>query len=282
MRLGLHVSVAGGVVNAPANAAAYGCEVFQMFTRSPRGGKPPPLTPEILAQFQAAMQTHGQAASYVHTPYFVNFASPVNRIRHGTIAIVREELERASQLGASAVMTHLGSAKDNGAQQSRALVIEGLTKVLDGYTGACRFLIELAAGSGAVLGGSFEEIAGYIEQVEKTKPTWKQAIGVCLDTCHAFAAGYDLRTSAAVAATLKKFDDVIGLDRLVLIHANDSKADLGAHVDRHEHLGLGKIGREGFRALLHHPALANVDFILETPHDGKEGDDLELLKKLRK
>ncbi len=131
------------------------------------------------------------------------------------------------------------------------------------------------------MGDTFEAIADYIEHVEKTKKSWRGKIGVCFDTCHAFTAGYDLRTPAAVNATLKKFDQIIGLDRLVLIHANDSKAGFNAHVDRHEHLGLGKIGRAGFAALVAHPALKNVDFILETPHDGKEKQDLGLLKKLR-
>lgn len=281
MRFGLHVSIAGGVFNAPGNAAAYGCEVFQMFTRSPRGGKAPPLTPAILKQFAAAATQHRQAAWYVHTPYYVNFASKNDRIRFGTIAIVREELERASQLGTTALMTHLGSAKDTGEQAAHEMVIAGLTRMLDGYTGSCRFLIELAAGAGAVLGGTFEEIADYIEQVEKTKKSWRGKIGVCFDTCHAFTAGYDVRTPAAVNTTLKKFDQAIGLDRLAMIHANDSKADFGAHLDRHEHIGAGKIGREGFTSLVKHPKLKNVDFILETPHDGNERQDLELLKSLR-
>lgn len=281
MRFGLHVSIAGGVFHAPGNAAAYGCEVFQMFTRSPRGGKAPSLTQDVIKQFADAARQHRQAAWYVHTPYYVNFASDNNRIRFGTVAIVREELERASQLGASALMTHLGSAKDNGKEKSRERVIDGLIKMLDGYTGSCRFLIELAAGAGAVLGDTFEEIADYIEQVEKTKPAWRGKIGVCFDTCHAFTAGYDVRTPAAVNATLKKFDATIGLGRLALVHANDSKADFGAHLDRHEHLGQGKIGQAGFAALIAHPKLQNVDFILETPHDGQEKQDLGLLKKLR-
>lgn len=281
MRFGLHVSIAGGVFNAPANAAAVGCEVFQMFIRSPRGGKAPELTPEILSQFHAAMRKYAQAACYVHTPYYVNFASANIRIRHGTIAIIREELERASKLGAAALMTHLGSAKDVDAAAAHQMVVKGLIKMLDGYTGTTRFLIELAAGSGAVLGDSFEEIAAYIKDVEKMNAAWRGKIGVCLDTCHAFTAGYDLRTAGAVSATLKKFDRTIGLDRLVLIHANDSQADFGAHVDRHAHLGEGKIGKAGFAALVAHPALKNVDFILETPHDGKEKKDLEFLKKFR-
>lgn len=281
MRFGLHVSIAGGVFKAPANAAEIGCEVFQMFTRSPRGGKAAELTPAIIKQFGDGMEKYRQAACYVHTPYYVNFASKNNRIRYGTIAIVREELKRSSQLGVTALMTHLGSAKDTGEKEARKMVVDGLTKMLDGYTGTTRFLIEFAAGAGAILGDSFEEIAGYIQQVEKKLLKLHGKIGVCLDTCHAFTAGYDLRTPEAVNATLKKFDDVIGLKRLALIHANDSKAHLGAHIDRHEHLGLGKIGKAGFAALVKHPKLQKIDFILETPHDGKEKQDIELLKSFR-
>jgi len=281
MRFGLHISIAGGIFNAPANAAEVGCEVFQMFTRSPRGGKPPALTPEIVIQFRDGMKKHQQAACYVHTPYYVNFASKNNRIRFGTIAIIREELERSSQLGVTALMTHLGSAKEVGEDEGRAMVVEGLIKMLDGYTGTTRFLIELAAGAGNILGDSFEEIADYIEQAEEALPKLAVKIGVCLDTCHAFTAGYDLRTPETVNATLKKFDATIGLDRLVLIHTNDSKADLGVHIDRHEHLGAGKIGKAGFAALVKHPKLQKIDFILETPHDGKEVEDLTLLKSLR-
>lgn len=282
MRFGLHVSIAGGVVNAPGNAAAVGCEVFQMFTRSPRGGKAPALTPTVVKQFSGEIKKHKLAACYVHTPYYVNFASENNRIRFGTIAVVREELERASRLGASALMTHLGSYKEVGEKKGREMVVEGLEKMLDGYIGSTRFLIELAAGAGAILGDTFEEIADYIEQVEKKLPQYRGKIGVCLDTCHAFTAGYDVRTPAAVDATLKKFDEVIGLERLALIHANDSKADFGIHIDRHEHLGFGKIGRDGFAALVAHPKLQNIDFILETPKDGQEIEDLKLLKSLRK
>ncbi|MDD5110163.1 MAG: deoxyribonuclease IV [Patescibacteria group bacterium] len=281
MRFGFHVSIAGGVFNAPGNAAAVGCEVFQMFTRSPRGGKAPELTSAVVKQFAAETKKHRQAAWYVHTPYYVNFASENNRIRYGTIAVVREELERASQLKVSALMTHLGSAKDTSEKAARQMVVEGLAKMLDGYTGSTRFLIELAAGAGAILGDTFEEIADYIQQVEKQLPKLRGKIGVCLDTCHAFTAGYDLRTAETVDATLKKFDETIGLERLALIHANDSKADFGIHIDRHEHLGAGKIGKAGFAALVKHPKLQNIDFILETPKDGKEVEDLKLLKSLR-
>lgn len=281
MHLGLHISIAGGIYNAPANAAAYGSEGFQMFTRSPRGGAASPITAGVVKQFQTAMTAHHQQVAYVHTPYFVNFASALEKVRAATAAIIREELERSSLLGVRAVMTHLGSATAVNEEAAHQGVVQGLTKTLKGYTGSAQLLLELAAGSGAVLGDTFEELARYCAEVEASGVAAKGSIGICLDTCHAFAAGYDLRTSADVERTLEHFDQVIGLKRLVLIHANDSKTEFGSHVDRHEHIGAGQIGRAGFKALLQHSALKHVDFMLETPHDGKEQADLNLLKKLR-
>ena len=276
--IGLHNSIAGGIFNAPLNAAAYKTDTFQMFTRSPRGGKASALTPAVITQFTDNCKQSGLIRYYVHAPYYINFASSNNRIRYGSVSVVREELERSSLLGVRALMTHLGSAKDLDEKTARTKVVEGLVKMLDGYRGNTQFLIELAAGAGLILGASFEEISQYIQQAEKKLPALKNKIGVCLDTCHAFALGYDLRTPAAVRKTLAAFDATIGLQRLQLIHANDSKTELGSHRDRHEHIGEGKIGAAGFAALLRHPKLKNVDVILETHHDGKEKNDVALLK----
>lgn len=281
MLVGLHVSIAGGIFNAPINARDLGCETFQMFTRSPRGGKPPALTKDLLKQFNANCKQYGYTRYYVHTPYFINFASSDNRIRFGSISIIREELERSSQLGVKALMTHLGSGKDTTTEKARALVVEGLLKALDGYKGTTQFLIEIAAGAGLILGASFEEVAFYINEVEKKDKRLKNKIGVCFDTCHAFAVGYDLRDSKTVAATLKKFDQVVGLQRLVVIHANDSKVDFNLRRDRHEHIGKGKIGSAGFKALVSSSALKDIDLIIETHHDGQEKNDLKLLKSFR-
>jgi len=283
MLFGSHVSAAGGVQNAPANATAVGCETNNIVTRSPRGGAAPKLTKEIVTAFKNECKKYGFTTCYVHTPYFINFASANTRVRQGSATIVRDELNRSSLLGVTALMTHLGSSKDFTIQKAQALVVAGLLKLLDGYTGTTKFLIEIAAGQGLILGAKFEEVALYITAVEKKNKKLKNKIGVCFDTCHAFASGYDLKTPQAVKKTLAHFDQTIGLDRLVLIHANDSKFDLGGKRDRHEHIGQGKIGAAGFRALVTNPKLKNVDFILETP---KEGDadqkNLALLKSFRK
>ncbi len=280
MKIGAHVSIAGGVYNAPSNAAAIGGECFQMFTRSPRGGKAPRLTKDVIKQFNEACQKNSISNYYIHTPYYINLASSNNRIRYGSIQVIREELERGSLLGAKALMTHLGSSKDRGKNQAVQKVIEGLIKALDGYSGSTVFMIENSAGAGGtIIGDEFKEIGRIIKGIPKQL---RDKVAVCFDTCHAFVSGYDLRDKQSVNKTLRQFDKEIGLDKLLLIHANDAKAELGSRKDRHEHIGLGKIGREGFQALLRNPWLKNVDVVLETPKDGKEVDDIKFLKKLRK
>lgn len=282
MQFGLHVSAAGGVFNAPKNAAEKNCETFQIFIRSPRGGKAPELTTEIVKQFKDEVKKYGFKNFYVHTPYYINFASTNPRISNGSASVVRDELERSSKLGVKALMTHLGSGKDVDEKTARKMVVDGLLKTLAGYKGSTQFMIEIAAGAGLILGAGFEEIGYYIKTIESKDKRLKNKIGVCFDTCHAFAVGYDIRTKKGVEATLKDFDKHIGLKRLVLIHANDSKKDLGERRDRHEHIGKGKIGKAGFEALVKHPKLKNVDMILETHHDGGEIKDLKLLKSFRK
>lgn len=276
MLLGAHVSIAGGVFNAPERAAAIGCEVFQMFTRSPQGGKVPELTEEIVKKFNDAMVENGQKEAYVHTPYFINFASATPRIKYGSATVVRQELDRSSVLGVKYCMTHLGSFKDMGQKEGMKLVKEGLAKTLDGYKGSTQFLIEIAAGAGEVIGDTFEELAEIID----SKELKGHNVGVCFDTQHAFASGYDLRTPEDVNKTLEDFDKIIGLDRLKMSHCNDSKIEFGGKRDRHEHIGEGHIGKLGFETLINHPKIQHVNFVLETKHDKVE-DDLKLLKKMR-
>lgn len=276
MLFGAHVSVAGGVVNAPKNAADIGCECFQIFTRSPQGGSVPPLNEKIATEFKAQCKKYNQKQWAVHTPFFINFASANNRIYYGSVSTVRTELERASLLGATYLMTHIGSYKDLGHDQGLTKVIDGLNEMLKGYKGATQFLIEISAGSGEIIGDTFEEIAEIIHD----KKLKKYDIGVCYDTQHGFASGYDIRTKEAVADTLKKFDSTIGLEKLKMSHCNDSQTDLGSHKDRHEHIGEGKIGTAGFEALLTNKKLKDINFYLETDHD-KVREDLQILRNIR-
>lgn len=274
MKIGAHISAAGGLWNAPANAHAIGAETFQFFSRSPQGGTPAPITAEVVKKFRDACETYGYDEYVIHAPYFINFASEVPRIRHGSVAVLREELERGSLLGARYLMTHLGSAKDVGKKEALKMVVTGIKKILDGYRGSCQFLIEISAGSGMVIGDSFEEIADILNGVKNKK------VDVCFDTQHAFASGYDLRTPKALNETLRALDKTIGLERVVMSHCNDSKVALGEKKDRHEHIGEGEIGLEAFRAIVNHPKLQHWLLMLETPWENQK-KDLDLLKKLR-
>jgi len=276
MLFGAHVSIAGGLVNAPKNAADIGCEVFQIFTRSPQGGYVAPLDEKIAAEFKSLCKKYNQKEWVVHTPYFINFASANKRIYHASISVVREELERASLLGAKYLMTHLGSYKDLGHEAGLKQVVLGLEEMLKDYSGKTQFLIEISAGSGEIIGDTFEEIAEIINH-----PKLKEHnIGVCYDTQHGFASGYDTRTPETTKKTFQEFDKIIGIEKLKLSHCNDSKTDLGSHKDRHEHIGKGLIGLEGFKSLLSEKKLQAINFVLETEPEGVVAD-LKLLKKIR-
>ncbi len=276
MKFGAHVSAAGGVWNAPINAGKLRCEVLQMFSRPPQGGEPSVLTDEVVMQFQDAMQKNNIERAYIHGVYYVNLASDEKRISKNSVRVLRDELERGSKLGCHAVMFHPGSAKNVGEEKGVKMVIDGLNRIMDGYTGSCKLLLEISAGAGMIMGDTFEEIAMFIDGAEQGKE-----IGVCFDTQHAFASGYDLRTADDVNTTFKQFDKIIGLKKLVASHCNDSKIEFNGHKDRHEHLGQGKIGLDGFKAIVAHPKLQHLDLILETPWDGPIDKDLKILKKYR-
>ena len=276
MKFGAHVSAAAGLWNAPINAGKLECEVLQMFSRPPQGGKPSPITDETVEKFSAEMKANKIERAYIHAPYIINFASDAKRVRESSIGMVREELERGSLLGVRGVMYHPGSAKDAGQAQGMKYVIEGIDRMLDGYGGSCQLLIEISAGAGMVMGDTFEEIAEMLDGAERGKE-----VGVCFDTQHAFASGYDMRTKETLNDTFKQFDKIIGLDRLVLSHCNDSKIELGGHKDRHEHLGEGSMGANTFKFLVQHPKLQHIDLVLETPFDEKRPADLALLKAAR-
>lgn len=269
-RIGCHVSIAGGIQNAPGRAAELGCEVFQMFTRSPQGGAAIKITPEIAEQFKRAMKDNNQAECYIHTPYYINFASEKESLRKSSVGIVREELERGSLIGAKYVMTHLGSAKEGNRQDAIGLVAQSVKEILHDYKGSTELLLEISAGAGALMGCTFEELA-------EIRAKSGHEVGICLDTAHMFAMGYDLRTPETMAETEKKISVTIGKKTIKLVHANDSKVDLGERKDRHDHIGDGKIGHAGF---VHLMSTFDLDLILETEHD-KVKEDIKKLKDIR-
>jgi deoxyribonuclease-4 len=276
MYFGAHVSIAGGIFNAPLNAAAIGAEVFQIFTRSPHGGKALEIKPDFEALLRQNMRLAGIPECYVHAPYFINFASNNNRVRYGSISVLKEELQRSSLIGAKYLMTHLGSYSDMGQNEGFKKTVEGLKKVLEDYDGSTQFLIEISAGSGDVIGSSFEEIAEFVHH----KDLAKFEIGVCFDTQHAFASGYDIRTESDIKKTFDHFNNTVGIERLKMFHCNDSLVPFDSKLDRHHHIGKGKIGEKGFESLFAYFKDRDVNFVLETKHDYIE-NDLQLVKKLR-
>lgn len=272
MKIGCHVSIAGGVFNAPERAQALGCEVMQIFSRSPQGGKTPALTSEIAQQFKLQAKTYKLQATYIHAPYYINFASADNRIRYGSVRAIQEELERASQLGAKYVMTHLGSARDLGEKVGREKTIEMLIKTLENYRGSAKLLLENSAGAGAIIGDDLNELAKIIKKVKS-----KNIAGICLDTQHSFASGYDWRD---FNKTITKIDNEIGIKNIKLIHANDSLTECGSNKDRHAHIGKGLIGEKAFENIVRFAKENKIDMILETEHDAVM-EDIEILKSFR-
>jgi deoxyribonuclease-4 len=274
MKIGAHVSIQGGIVNAPANAASIGCECFQLFTRSPRGGPAKDITPEIAAEFRLACAEHGQESWYIHTPYYINLASTDRQIAENSVKVVREELERGCAIGAKAVMTHMGATGSSTRDEALKRVVRNVKRIQQTYKGDTRLLLEIAAGSGSIVGSSFEELV-FVARGGGNN------CGVCLDTQHMFASGYDIRTRETVRTTFDSFDEIVGLESLALIHTNDSKVPFDSRRDRHEHIGDGEIGRGGFEALLSEKRITHIDLILETRHDRVE-QDIRVLKSIRK
>jgi len=275
MKFGAHVSIAGGIDKAPERAYKVGCECFQIFTRSPRGGNPPALDKNLVDSFLSECNKYGFSAYYVHTPYYINLASASKDIRDSSIRIIEEELMRGSMLGVKYIMTHIGSAKDSRRSNAVKAVIEGLRQVLYKSSYKTKLLLENSAGQGATIGDTFEELADILQNVENPE------LGICLDTAHLFAAGYDIRTKSSLKNVINNLSSIIGLDKLKLLHGNDSKVDLGERKDRHEHIGDGQIGLKGFSNIVNHADLEKIDLIVETPLE-KIDDDIKNLNKLRR
>jgi len=277
-RIGLHVSAAGGLENAPKRAQELGCECFQFFSRSPRGGGTSPIS-EATARSFRTLSTHYGFESYIHAPYYVNFASSNSRVSFGSVSAIREELQRGTLLGAKYVMTHLGSSSDLGETAALKQVVERLAAIFDPKKlgrATTKLLIEISAGAGGIIGDTFAELSYLLKHLKR------RDVGVCLDTCHLFASGYDLRTLAAIAVTMRGFRKHLPITAFKLLHANDSRFALGEHKDRHTDIGDGHLGIDTFRHLLAYPDFRKVNFVLETPGaDARRKKDVALLKKLR-
>jgi len=277
MRVGVHTSIAGGLENAVHRAKKIGCDTFQMFSANPRGWRGLEPTPEACERFRAARAAHCLAPVVIHDNYLINLASADTFIREQSIAAFRKELERALALGADYLVTHPGSAKGSTTPQAIRSCIDSVRRAAKGLKlDGLRILIENTAGQGSSIGRTFEEVAEILVDTAKDLP-----MGACIDTAHCFEAGYAVHTQAGLDETVKKLESTLGLNSVRVIHANDSKTAFGSHVDRHEHIGKGQIGKEGFRRIVCHAKLREIPFICETPID-KPGDDRRNLRMMRK
>jgi deoxyribonuclease IV len=258
--LGAHVSVAGGVERAPERGAAIGAVVVQVFTKQPNRWAEREAVPAACAAFRAERQRHGIVTASSHDSYLINLASPDPVLRTRSLESFRLELERCEALGIELLVTHPGNATDGDLESGLARNAEAVEQALEEVPGRCIVLLETTAGGGRVLGRSFAELAVLIERIGAGV---RDRVGVCLDTCHAWAAGYDLRDD--YDGVIGGFADVVGLERLRLLHLNDSVGDRGSRRDRHAGIGEGTLGDGPFRRLMNDDRLRAVPKVLETP-----------------
>ncbi len=265
--LGAHQSIAGGYYRAVELAAECGCDCVQLFSKNNNQWRAKALTDDDTSKFQAALAKHGILHSLVHDSYLINLAAPDEELWWKSVEAYAVELLRAEHLGIPYVVTHPGSFTTSSEEVGLRRIIAALDEVHDkvGNVKVCT-LLENTAGQGSALGWRFEHLATILQGVKQAK-----RFGVCIDTCHVFAAGYPISTPKDFDATIKALDKIVGLKLVKAIHLNDSKKDLGSRVDRHEHIGRGKIGMKGFRLLLNDPRFANVPMYLETPKEDEDG-----------
>ena len=282
-KVGFHVSIAGGISNSVDNALKIGCNAFQIFSRNPRGWTAKPLEEEEAKKFQTklAKSKIDRNSVFVHMPYLPNLSSPDCKLHNKSIDTLANEIKRCSMLSVPYLVIHLGSHLGKGLDNGINQIVKACSFALDHYKSSSYYnhnpvtiLFENSAGQKNNVGNKFDEIRIILDKLN-----YSREFGVCLDTCHAFAAGYDFRTEDNVNATMHHFNDIIGLKELKMVHLNDSKYKINSNRDRHEHIGLGNIGKEGFRALFKHKAIMGLPLIMETPNDDKY-DDLKVILDL--
>ena len=266
--LGAHMSIAGGHALAIDRATDFGMTACQIFTKNANQWAAKPIAPDAAEGFRAKVAESGVGFVVAHDSYLINLASPDDTLWQRSIAAFGDELGRADQLGVPWLVTHPGAHMGSGIDVGVRRVATGLNRLFDTLPDLeVTVLLETTAGQGTTLGRTFEELAAILALVED-----KARVGVCFDTCHIFAAGYDIRDAEVYTVTMQAFDDIIGFDHLHVFHLNDSKKGLGAHVDRHTHVGEGELGTEAFRLLLNDERFAEHPGILETPK-GDDGED---------
>ena len=276
MQIGAHVSISGSLDLAVDNAVERECNAFQIFTRNPRSWFAKDLDPVQVKKFKEKLQKSriDRMATCAHMPYLPNLSSPDEDGYQKSIKSMTQEIERCHELGIPYLVTHLGSHKGSGEENGIRRLVDALNKVAETNADVI-ILLENTAGQKNSVGSDFTQLE---EIFSKCKPSKK--FGICLDTCHAFVAGYDLRTKEDVTKAIKKFDDSIGLKNLKILHLNDSKGELNSNRDRHDHIGLGEIGKEGLGEIVKIMNKNNIPIVLETPIDDIR-DDFENISKAK-
>ena len=277
LMLGAHMSIAGGVSNAIERAQSVGSNAVQVFTKNNRQWQGPAVNLEDVSIWQEALPDSGIAYAVSHASYLINLASPKDELWEKSLNAHKDELQRAHAYRIPHVVLHPGAHVKSGADAGIERTAAALNRV-HAETPECAdtlTLLELMAGQGTTIGRNFDELRRVIDRVDDDA-----RVGVCLDTCHAFAAGYDLRDEAGYETMMREIDDVLGRDRIGCLHFNDSKGALGSHLDRHVHIGQGEIGAEGFRLILNDPRWEGIAMLLETPKKEDLKDDVENLARL--
>ena len=277
MILGKHVSIAGGLDKAFKRAADIGCNSMQIFVKNPRGWKMREVDAAEAEEFRAERKKYKINPVVVHAAYLINPASPKDELWEKSISALKSEYQRCDRLGAEYLIFHPGSHTGSGMKKGIARIAEAINIILAEVKSETMILLENTAGAGTGIGADFNQLKEIIDRVD-----YPARLGICIDSCHAFTARYNLKEKSGLEELISDFNELIGLDKLKVIHLNDSKYDCCTNKDEHAHIGEGKIGSEAFKRLINHPQLKDKVFILETPQFDKDrDDDLILLKELR-
>ena len=281
-RIGAHTSIAGGLVNAVNEALELGCNTLQIFSRSPRMWRSPPLDPNGIAELKDARAEHDLSPLVIHGNYLTNMAAADPGVRKKSIEAFRDEVRRALLIGAEYLVIHPGSHRGQTLDKAMNVLASSITRAVRGLSwNGLQLLLENTAGGGQSIGRDFSELAELSERIQQKAAI---PVGFCVDTAHCFEAGYDVSTKLGLKKTTDLIEGSIGFDNVEVIHANDSRTPLGSHADRHEHIGEGEIGSDAFRRILNHPKWRAKPFILETPADenGTHRKNVQALKSLSK
>jgi len=274
LRFGYHVGVSGKPSSAIANGIEAGCDCIQFFPSSPRQWRPNPATDGQAIEFREAREAAGIGPLVIHAIYLVNLAAADPLVHQRSMVSLAASMQKADALGVEYVVTHTGNPREGSEAEALERIALAVDQVL-AVSGSSMLLLETTAGSGSSIGHTFEQFGRIMDEAGRP-----ERLGLCLDTSHVFAAGYDIRTARGLRATLAEVEEFIGMDRLKVLHLNDSKSALGSKVDRHAHIGEGEIGLDAFRRIVRHPVLMKLPGIIELPHGEGDPDDLALLRSL--